>query len=88
MYIQILMTPDNETLYIQKRTSRTMYSITIPPHVYTDGTSVFGFQKISFAEAIYKRQGWDTKGVYRIKGVSVSEDIMAFHFNIAERIDG
>ena len=86
-YIQIMIATDNTTLYIQKCFGRTRDRITVPQRVYSNGAAVFGFQKISFAEAIYKRLGWDAKGVYRIRGVSVTEDIMAFEFSRAERID-
>jgi len=86
-YIQIMIATDNTTLYIQKCMERTRNRIAVPHRVYSDGVAVFGFQKISFAEAIRKRLGWDAKGVYRIHGVSVADDIMAFQFSMAERID-
>jgi hypothetical protein len=86
-HIQITITPDGKVLFIKKCVERVFDRFSVPPHIYTDGASVFGLQKAAFAEALLKRLEWDKKGVYRVRGTIVAEDVMAFYFDEAERLD-
>ena len=86
-YIQIIITPDNKTLYVKKCLDRVFDRFAVPRRVYTDGIFVFGLQKTAFAEAVLIKMGWDKNGIYRIYGESITEDVMAFKLDEAERID-
>ncbi|MGL4548541.1 hypothetical protein [Eubacterium aggregans] len=43
-------------------------------------------QKTAFAEAILRRQNWEADGVYRIIGTPLSDEVMEFRFDRAEKI--
>lgn len=85
-HIQILMASDDTAMYVRKCTEQVFDRFAVPPRVYTEGAFCFGMQKTAFAEAVLRRQNWEADGVYRIIGVSLSDEVMEFRFDQVEKI--
>ena len=85
-HIQIFITTNNKTLYIKNCSESERSRFVVPKRVYTEGTFRYVLQKAAFAEAVCKRLDWDNKSAYRMYGVNIAKDVMAFQFGEAEKL--
>ena len=86
-HIQVFISRDRKTLFIRSCNRGEDACFAVSPRVYTDPEYKCILRKAAFAEAICHVQHWDRRGRYRLYGVPVAEQVMAFSFVDAVRID-
>jgi len=86
-FIQVFISRDRKTLYIQGCDIKESPCFAIQPRVYNDPEYKCILRKVAFAEAITLAHNWNRKGNYRLYGVPVSQRVISFAFAKAERLD-